>query len=132
MKRWSPAMRRYLARFAPTIISYVIILIVVEWIFRHHPPVGPIRYVLAMLPAVPVIGIIVILGLYLVDEIDEFERTVLVQAILWATGAALAFNTIHDALMNFLNFPPMPMFSLFTVWAMVWGLAQPLIRWRYR
>ena len=87
---------------------------------------------LAVLPAIPVIGIIVILGLYLMDEKDEFERSVLVQAILWATGVTLAFNTVHDALVNFLNFPPMPMFSLFTVFVAVWGLAQPLIRWRYR
>src|SRR5437870_5263273 len=128
MKRWSPAMRRYLGRFVPTMISYVAILVAVDWTFRHHAPEGPVKYALAVLPAIPVIGIIVILGLYLVDEKDEFERSVLVQAILWATGVTLAFNTVHDALVNFLSFPPMPMFSLFTVFVAVWGLAQPLIR----
>ena len=124
--------RRYMMRFIPTMVAYIVILVAVDWLFRNHPPQGPIRYLLAVLPALPVIGIIAAMGLYLVETNDEFERMVLVKSMLWAIGVTLSVYTVVDALMNFTGMKPLPMFALFTLFVAVFGLAQPFVRRGYR
>ena len=132
MKRMSPAGKRYLARFFPVIAAYVIVLLAVDWTFRHHPPTGVLKYSMAAAPALPVIGLIVVMGLYLVEEKDEFERSILVQSMLWGIGVTLSFNTLVESLINFAGMHPLPTFHLFTLFVVVFGFAQPLIRRRYQ
>lgn len=128
----SQAEKRYLARvFAATAI-YVVTLFAVSWTFDHHPPAGALRYLLALAPAVPMIGSIGILALYLAEEKDEFIRGVLVKAMLWAIGVVLVFNTVMDTLQRFADVGRPPLFSEFTLFIVVFALAQSAIRWRYR
>ena len=39
-----------------------------------------------LLPAIPIIGIIAVVGLYLAEEKDEFQRNLLIQSMLWGLG----------------------------------------------
>lgn len=126
------AQRRYLYRFLPAMVLYALCLIAAQYAFRYLHPTGATVYLIAALPAVPLLAVIAIVGLYLTEEPDEFERTVMVQSMLWAIGGTLGFTTIWGFLEIFAgitHFSPFLDFPLF--WFIV-GVVTPIIRWRYR
>jgi hypothetical protein len=55
-------------------------------------------YLLAILPAIPVIGIIAVVGRYLARENDEFVRMMVVQALLWGLGITFVTDTVLGGL----------------------------------
>jgi hypothetical protein len=116
--------------------SYVLATAIVSWIFAHRHPQGVLVYVVAVLPALPIFAVIASLGKYLVEEKDEFVRTVLVQCSLWATAVVLAFATCLGSLQkyvpSFSKSPGLQNYWVFVVWFLAFAAAQPLIRWRYK
>jgi hypothetical protein len=55
----------------------------------------------AILPALPIIGIFFAIGRYLVEERDEYIRMLMVRQTLWASSIALSAATIWGFLENF-------------------------------
>ena len=131
-QKLSPAMSRYLARFMPTMALYIVVLLTCVFAIDAWKPAGPLLWLLAVAPALPMIGIIVVMGLYLVEETDEFQRSMLVQSLLWGIGITLAIASIWGFLENTNLVPHLPSFLWFPVFCGAFGLAQPFIRWRYR
>jgi xanthosine utilization system XapX-like protein len=131
-KKMSPAARRYQIRFFPTMIAYVVVLYASLWWIRHEAPQGPLLWALGIAPALPVIAVIAIMGLYVAEEQDEFVRSTLVQAMLWGIGITLAGCTAWGFLENVELLPHLPLFMVFPVFCASMGLAQPVVRWRYR
>jgi hypothetical protein len=129
-----PAEGRYLLRLFIAMAVYVAVLFAVNWVFHHsaHPPQGPLAYLLAALPALPVIGGIGVMGYYLVDEKDEFERMVLVKAMLWAIGVTLSAVTLIESIARFVPMDGPPLFSAFTLFVVTFGVAASLVRWGYK
>jgi hypothetical protein len=107
----SKAGRRYVYRLAPTMALYIVFLFIAKWLFHHLHPTGLIVYLLAVLPALPLIGALAIVGLYIAEESDEFERSIIVQSMLWGLGAALSISTIWGSLEDFANALISPRFT---------------------
>jgi hypothetical protein len=128
----NPAQRRYLFRFMPTMILYATALIAATYAFRHDHPTGALAYTLAVLPAIPLLGVLIIVGVYLNEESDEFERTVVIQSMLLGFGATLAITTIWGFLEIFTNIRHLAPFSAFPMFWMFVGIFTPIVRWRYR
>jgi len=128
----SKAGRRYLYRLFPTMFTYVAFLFFAKWTFRHLHPTGILVYLLAVLPALPLIGSLVVVGLYIAEESDEFERSIIVQSMLWGLGGSLAISTIWGSLEDFANAPHVSSFWVYFFFWIFMGLSQPLIRLRYR
>lgn len=128
----SPAMGRYMRRFAPTMAAYILVLLGCVYALDAWKPAGPMLWVLAAAPALPMIGVIVVMGLYLVEETDEFQRSILVQSLLWGIGITLAIASVWGFLENTNLVPHLPAFLWFPVFCGSFGLANPFIRWRYR
>ncbi len=126
------ARRRYIYRLAPTMLVYFIFLFIAQWTFHHLHPVGPVVYLLAILPALPLIGSLAIVGLYIAEESDEFERSILVQSILWGLGGALSIGTIWGSLEDFAHAPHLSTFNVFLFFWIFMGISQPFIRRRYQ
>lgn len=131
-QKMSPAMRRYLLRFAPAMLAYVVVLSGSILAFENLRPIGPLLWVVAVAPALPIIAVIAIMGLYLMEETDEFQRGMSVQALLWGMGVTLAGATVWGFLENFGLVGHMPTYLAFPVFCGAFGLAQPLVRWRYK
>ena len=131
-KKMSPAGKRYLARFTPAMTAYVGVLFASIWWIKHRDPQGPLLWVLALAPALPIIAVIAIMGLYVVEETDEFQRSILVQAMLWGIGVTLAGCTAWGFLENVELVPHLPLYMVFPIFCLAMGLAQPLVRWRYQ
>jgi xanthosine utilization system XapX-like protein len=129
----SKAGRRYIYRLAPTMAVYLVFLFVAQWTFHHLHPTGFIVYLLAVLPALPLIGSLAVVGLYIAEETDEFERSIVVQSMIWGLGAALSIGTIWSFLEDYANAPHVSFtfYVYFSFW-IVMGIAQPIIRRRYR
>lgn len=129
---FSRATRRYLFRLAPTMMVYVLFVFLSKWSFQHLHPTGLIVYLLAILPALPMIGSLAVVGLYVVEESDEFERFILVQSLLWGLGGALAVSTVWGALEEFAQAPHRSAFySYFFFWIFM-AISGVFIRLRYR
>jgi hypothetical protein len=126
------AQRRYMARFFPTMALYVACLFFITWLFKHHPPTGPTAYILAALPSLPIIGVLAIIGLYIAEETDEFERSIVIQSQLWGIAGTLAITSFWGFLEMFVPVPHLPAYLTAVIYWTCVGIATPIIRLRYR
>lgn len=102
----SPALRRYVRRLALFMTAYIAVLIAVGYAFRHAPPAGALAWVVAVLPALPIIGVFWTIGRLLVEEPDEYVRMLFVRQSLFATGFCLSIMTAWEFLQNYEVVPP--------------------------
>ena len=97
----SPAIKRYNQRVLGLSALYAGLLIGAGYLFRQHDVTGPAAYVVAVLPALPIVGIFVAIGRYLHEESDEYLRMLMIRQTLWASGFALSLATIWGFLESF-------------------------------
>lgn len=97
----SAAWKRYNRRLIWLSLAYAAFLIAAVYGFKHQLLGGPIAYVVAILPALPIIGIFIAIARYLVEEGDEYLRMLMVRQTLWASGFALSVATIWGFLESF-------------------------------
>jgi hypothetical protein len=128
----SPAKQRYERRVMRVMTVYVVALLAAVGTFRRLHPTGVLAWALAIAPALPVVATIALMGLYLREETDEFERMVVVHGALWATGAVLSLATVWGFLEMFGLVPHLEAWWAFPVWAVIFGPAQFVTRRRYQ
>ena len=102
----SPAIRRYFIRLFVLVFLYLVSLFGAVLAFKAHAVSGVPAVLLAVLPALPVIGVFWAVMRYLVEEPDEFMRLLLVRQCLVATGFCLTVMTVWEFLQNFDIVPP--------------------------
>jgi hypothetical protein len=126
------AARSYVLRFSSTMGAYVIALLgVTQYLLRYHPA-GWIVYVLAVLPALPLLGVIVTVGLFLNELKDEFQRRMVEWSLLWGIGGTLAITSILGFLEMFSRVPHIPTFYVFPLFWVFVGIAGIILRIYYR
>ena len=118
------AWKRYNARTIWVSLAYAVFLIGAVFGFKHHLFAGPVRYVVAVLPALPIIGLFVAMGRYLVEEQDEYVRMLMVRQTLWASGFALSAATIWGFLQNFDLIGPVDGYWIVVVWYFGLGIGS--------
>lgn len=112
----SGAQRAYLRRFLPLMLLYAALLFAAVWLQKAWEPAGPLAIILAILPALPLIGVIWAMGRLVVDEKDEYQRSLTVRQILVATGFMLSVTSVWGFLENSGQVPHLPMFWAFIIW----------------
>jgi hypothetical protein len=95
------AWKRYNWRVILLSGAYAVFLLGAVYGFKHELVPTLLKYPVAILPALPIIGIFVAIGRYLIEEQDEYVRMLMVRQILWASGFALSCATIWGFLDNF-------------------------------
>jgi hypothetical protein len=128
----TPAQKRYLRRFLPTMAAYVAAVFAVSFGFKLLHPTGVLAYALAVIPGIPILGVIAVIGLYLAEEKDEFQRSVLVESMLRGIGFTVALCTVWGLLEIYVGVPRLWVFMVGPIFCGAYGLATPLIRLRYR
>ena len=88
-RRVDPAYRAYLRRFVPTMTSYVVLVWAAPFLIRALRAHGPLLWLLALLPALPLSAVFWIIGRYYADLRDEYRRMLEVRQALIATGFAM-------------------------------------------
>jgi len=127
-----PPMRRYLLRFGVSMSAYVLLLLSAISLHRQGFAGGPLGYLIALAPALAILGCIASVGLYLAEETDEFCRETLVQSLLWGTAATLSLATVWGFLETFDKAPHVPAWAATPLFAMAMGVAQVFVARRYR
>ena len=95
------ALRRYNRRVIVLMLIYTAVLMFAVYGFSRHLLSGPFAYLVAILPALPIIGVFAAMGRYLVEETDEYVRMLTVRQTLYATGFALSIATVWGFLEAF-------------------------------
>jgi hypothetical protein len=86
----------------------------------------------AAIASLPMIAAVVIFGLYLREETDEFQKSLRVWALLWSTGVTLTAITFWGSLEQFAHFPTVTIWSVQVLFFAVFGVTSVILRWRYR
>lgn len=128
----STARRRYIAWFIPTMVAYVIAVLGVTWVFNNQPPAPPLSYALALLPALPILGVIALLGRYLARETDEFVRMRHVTGLLIAIALTLSFCATWGFLEIYAGVPSVGIFNVVWIFFGAMGLGNGITGWWYR
>ena len=97
----STAWKRYNWRVVWLSLIYAAFLIAAVYGFKHAMIPAAFKYLVAVLPALPIIGIFGAMGRYLVEEQDEYVRMLMVRQILWASAFTLSIATVWGFLDNF-------------------------------
>jgi hypothetical protein len=105
---------------------------------HYFHPHGALATLLAALPAIPLVGAMAFLGLWVRAEPDEYQRAVNVEAMLWATGAVFALFTVIGFLMVWGALGASQIWDglllalVFPMWLAIYTCAIGLVRLRYR
>ncbi|OYY91970.1 MAG: hypothetical protein B7Y45_00285 [Sphingomonas sp. 28-66-16] len=97
----SLAIRRYNRAIIGLSLIYAGALISAEYVFKGHEPAGVLAYAIAILPALPIIGMFAAIGRYLTEEQDEYVRMLGVRQSLIASAFALSIATAWGFLESF-------------------------------
>ena len=113
----TPAMRRYTYGILLMMTAYVVVLFAVNYYFDARSPSGPAAYLAAALPALPIIGVFVLIGRLLLDlRSDEYVRMLLVRQTLVASGFALTVATVWGFLEAFDLAPHLEAYWFAVLW----------------
>jgi len=97
----SPAQRRYVRRVLIAMLGYMATLFLAEYLIDQHGLTGPLAWLVALLPGLCVASVFWAIGRLLIEETDEYLRTLLVRQMLVATGLTMVVATIYGFLENY-------------------------------
>ncbi|MGA7685861.1 MAG: hypothetical protein WCC32_13590 [Terriglobales bacterium] len=120
----TPAGRRYRRRVLTAMSLYMVILFSCLKLVKTAPMHGWLLYLVALLPAVPVIAVLASLGRYLQEETDEYLRMLATRSLLVGSGALLGTIVVNDFLRLIAHSAALSPFVCFAVFFVAFGLAQ--------
>ena len=126
----TPPMRRYTVRIVLLMLAYGLALVLANWAFPAVRHITPLAWALAILPALPIVGVFIVIGRLIVETEDEYQRMLFVKQTLIATGLTLAIATVWQWLVNFelASFPED--FGIAFLWLVMFAVGGLLARWR--
>jgi len=89
-------------------------------------------YPIAIFPAFPIMAALVVTGLYLAEEKDEFQRQVLIEAMLGGMGITLAGTTVWGYLESMAHSPHLDATWVYPIFWIGTAVCMPFVRRRYR
>lgn len=128
----SPAERRYRVRALVSAGLCILFAVIAKLAFRHGHPEGVLAYIIAVLPALPIVAALVYTGIYMDEEKDEFQRNLLVQAYLGGTGGILALATVWSYLEDFGQAPHLDLIWVYPVFCFFAAVSYVVVKARYR
>ena len=127
-----PALRRYGNRLAAIMVAYFAVLMFSVMAYKAGLASGPIGYLIAIAPAVPILGVFLTLGRFLKEESDEFLREVTLKSFVWSAALTLCEATIWGFLETFGKAPHVWMWVVPVAFFAQLGITVPLVARRYR
>ena len=97
----SHANNRYAIRLAVLMSAYILLLLLTKYMVKRDLAEGALMWVLAILPALPIVGVFWAIGRLLVEESDEYLRSLLVRQLLIGSAITLSVATVYGFLENF-------------------------------
>ena len=95
------AHRKYVKRVMIAMVAYVATLFLAEILIDDRGLTGPLAWLVALLPGLCVASVFWAIGRLLIEETDEYLRSLLVRQMLVATGLTMVVATIYGFLENY-------------------------------
>jgi hypothetical protein len=92
-RQLSPLQRRSMQLFGANLVFTAVLSLTTRDLFKDGHVSAPLLYLMALLPTIPVVGIVATVARYLARETDEFIRALVVQSLLWGLGITFAVDT---------------------------------------
>lgn len=121
------ARRRYVVGFSLSMAIYVVLVFGVSLSIKRLGVEGPALYALAVLPSLPLIFSIYVMGRYLF-EMDEYQRAIQMRRMLAGLGATLAVCSVWGFVEVFADAPRLDLYLVYPMFCMFWGLSCAAIR----
>ena len=110
----------------------VVFAVAAAVVFRLWHLKGLPAYPVAVLPALPILWVLIETGRYLAQEKDEFQRNLLVQCLLGGIGGTLAVTTVWGYMEDFARAPRLDLIWVYPIFWLFVGIAMPVVYRRYR
>jgi quinol-cytochrome oxidoreductase complex cytochrome b subunit len=94
-------MRRYSTRLMVNMAGYFVLLVAAVEAYQRGWSAGPFGYVLAIVPALPILGLFVLYARYFREETDEVQRAMVMTSLVWSGAASLCEATVWGFLEMF-------------------------------
>lgn len=120
----TPALRAYNRRTLVWALSYIVLLGLALTARNTWHPQGPVLWLLALLPSLPIAYYVWSLWRYVAEETDEYQRMRQIQAALIATGVLLVVATVWGFLETFAVAPHAEGWWAVAIWAIGLGLGN--------
>ncbi len=128
----NPAARRYVIRMWVAAGFCILFAVVAALTFRLVHSHGVPAYLVAILPALPILGALFYTGVYLTEETDEFQRNLLVQSLLGGIGGILALETVWGNLEDLAHAPHLDLIWVYPLFYLFVLISYGLVWLRYR
>jgi hypothetical protein len=128
----SIAKKRYERDVLRFMALYVVVILCASWFVKHDGGQKFFLYFWSVLPAIPVLAVMVRMGRYLQEENDEYLRLMAMQAILVGTAALLGSLVVSDFLRSFANTGALPPFVSFIIFCVGMAVTQLVRRLKSR
>jgi hypothetical protein len=126
------ARKRFQKRTILTMAVYLALVVCATLLVRHGLVHGWAVYVWSVLPALPVIAVIGLMGQYLQEETDEYLRLMTMRSLLVATAALLGMLVVSDFLRSYTESGDIPPFVSFMVFCLAFAMARGVQKLRDR
>src|SRR5690606_12897455 len=120
----SPAFRDYNRRILVAGGAYMLCFFASVWLYERVPHDSPVLWPLALVPVVPLFGMIWAMIRYLREETDEYLRHRAITAALVGLAVVLGLGTVWGFLETFGLAPHVWNWWVFPVWAVALGITQ--------
>lgn len=124
----SLAHRRYTWRVAAAMVGYLITLFAAETLIDGRGLTGPLAWVVALLPGLCVAAVFWAIARLLIEEQDEYLRSLMVRQMLIASGFALVVATIYGFLETYGLVQHIPAFYLSVLFFFGLGVGSVVTR----
>ena len=120
----SPASLRFLWRFIGATIVYGVLITGATWVARNLDPSAAVLVALSILPAIGIAASLIVIGLYLIEETDEYVRKRQAVAMLISIGILLTLSTALGFLQQRNLIGTIDLLLVFPAWCVIWSIAQ--------
>jgi hypothetical protein len=124
------AERQYTVRFIAVMIGYSVILFASITALKTMPPDDPLRYLVALLPVIPVLFGFVAYLRY-VRQLDEMQQRIQLEGVAFSLGCTGIITFAMGFLEN-AGLPPFGMIWVFPMSIVLWSAGIALASRRYR
>ncbi len=122
------ASKRYAREFIIAMLAYAVVIIASQLALNNLGD-SPWRFLLALLPVIPVLFLVSGFVRYL-SEIDELQQRIQLQAIGFAAGTT-GLLTFAYGFLELVGFPRFSLFFVFPMMVMLWGIGLSYFSRRY-
>ena len=118
------ARKRYHRSVLQFMVAYIVVLLCSSWFVKHDGAEHFYLYFWSIIPAIPIIAMIVRMGRYFQEETDEYQKLMRMRTILVGTAALVGALVVDDFLRAFAHAAGFRPFVLFLIFAFAMGITE--------